>query len=65
MFDVAKKVARHSLLRNAAMVAFLVPTALLAGCAREVAVAPAPQPVVYQPPPPPPAPPARVMGERD
>lgn len=65
MFEVSKSVARHKLLRNAAMVAFVVPTALLAGCASEPPPPP-PQPVVYQPPPPAPAPPpARVIGERD
>ena len=68
MIDVTKKVARHRLLRSAAIVAVAVPAALLAGCQQP---APPPQPVAYQPPPPPPAtyqppppPPARVYGER-
>jgi hypothetical protein len=69
MFDVAEKVARHRLLRSAAIVAVVVPAALFAGCAPQPA--PPPQPVAYQPPPPqpvtyqpPPPPPARVYGER-
>lgn len=67
MFDVARKVIRHRLLRNAAMAALVVPLTLLASCAREEVVAPPAQPVAYQPPPPPPpAPaPAPVIGERD
>ena len=65
MFDVAKKSARHRLLRNAAMVAVVIPTALLAACAQEAP--PPPQPVAVQAPPPAPPPPAPapVVGERD
>jgi hypothetical protein len=66
MFDVAGKVARHRLLRSAAMVALVVSAALLAGCPQPAP--PPPQPVAYQPPPPPapppPPPPAPVVGER-
>jgi hypothetical protein len=73
MFNVTEKVTRHRLLRSAAMVALVVPAALLAGCPQPQPVAyqaPPPQPATYQPPPPPPAtyqppppPPARY-GER-
>ena len=48
MTNVAKKVARHRLLRSAVMVAVVVPAALFAGCAPQPA--PPPPPVAYQPP---------------
>jgi len=50
-------------LRNAVMVAVVVPAALLAGCVQpQPAPPPPPQPVVYQPPLPPPPP--IIRGER-
>jgi hypothetical protein len=67
MFDVAGKVARHRLLRSAAIAAVLVPAALFAGCTPQPP--PPPPAVAYQPPPPPPAPPPpppapAIRGER-
>jgi hypothetical protein len=65
MSDV--KLARWKLLRNTAMVAVVVPAALVAGCAQP-APPPPPPPAVSEAPPPPPAPPppapAPVVGER-
>ena len=64
MSDSAENLARRRLLRNAVMVAVVVP-ALLAGCAPPPPAPPPPQPVAYPAPPPPPAPaPARIRGER-
>ena len=67
MSDATEKLARWRLLRNVAMVAVIVPAALIAGCAQEQP-APPPQPAVSEAPPPPPAPPppapAPVVGER-
>jgi len=66
MSDSAQNFARRGLLRNAAMVAAVVPAVLLAGClAPAPPPPPPPQPVAYpapQPPPPPPRP--YVRGER-
>jgi hypothetical protein len=56
MSDVADKMAR---LRRAALVAVVIPAALLAGCASP---APPPQPVAVAPPPPPPPPAPAVRG---
>jgi len=53
MSDIAEKLARRRQWHTAAMVALLVPAALLAGC---VPAPPPPQPVAYPVPPPPPAP---------
>jgi len=62
-----EKLARWKLLRNTVMVAFVVPAALVAGCAQP-APPPPPAPAVSEAPPPPPAPPppapAPVVGER-
>ncbi len=60
MFDVAEKITRSRQLRNAALVAVVIPAALLAGCAPQPAPPPPPQPVAY-PAPPPPAPPVPVV----
>jgi hypothetical protein len=60
MSDVAENLACRRLLRNAVMVAVMIPAALLAGCAPQPAPPPPPQPVVYPAPPPPPI----VRGER-
>ena len=66
MSDSAQNLACRRLLRNAAMVAAVVPAVLLAGClAPAPPPPPPPQPVAYpapQPPPPPPRP--YVRGER-
>ena len=56
MFDVSEILARHRLLRNAAIVAVMVPAALLAGCASQQPAPPPAAPVEAAPPPPPPAP---------
>jgi hypothetical protein len=62
MSDVAVKRARRRQLRNAALVAVLLPAALLAGCAAP-APPPPPQPQpMYAPAPPPP--PARIPAVR-
>jgi hypothetical protein len=53
MSDVPEKMARLRQLRNVALVAVVIPAALLAGCAPQPAPPP-PQPV-YAPAPPPPA----------
>ncbi|MGZ5838867.1 MAG: hypothetical protein ACXWI2_05910, partial [Croceibacterium sp.] len=55
MSDVAKKMARL------ALVAVLIPAALLAGCASQPAPPP-PQPMAATPPPPPPPPMPPVRG---
>jgi hypothetical protein len=64
MSHVAEKLAQYRLSRNAAMVAVVIPAALLAGCyAQPVPPPPPPQPIAYPaPPPPPPAP--IIRGER-
>jgi hypothetical protein len=62
MFLVSETLARRRLCRGAAMVAVLVPVALLGACHQEPPPPPPPQPVQAAPPPPPPpapAPPAR------
>ena len=66
MSNVAENLARRRLLRNAAMVAVVIPAGLLAGCLAPAAPPPPPpQPVAYQPQPPPPPPPRPyVRGER-
>jgi hypothetical protein len=64
MSDVAKNLARRRLLRNAVMVAVVVPAALLAGCAPQPVPPPPPQPVAYPAPMPPPPPPPVIRGER-
>ena len=56
MFDVAEKIAGRRQLRNAALIAVVIPAALLAGCAVQHTAPPPPQPVAA-PAPPPPAPP--------
>jgi hypothetical protein len=62
MFDT-EKLARRKQLRNAALVALLVPAALLAGCAHPAPPPPPPQPMAAPaPPPPPPAPVPVVRG---
>jgi hypothetical protein len=68
MSDIAEKSARRRILRNAAMVAVVLP-AVLAACAPQPAPAPPPPPRPPQPvaapaplPPPPPAP--VIRGER-
>lgn len=66
MSDVTKNVVRRRWLRNAAVLAVLVP-AVLAGCAPQPSPPPPPPPQqVFAPPPPPPAPPPPPMyrGER-
>jgi hypothetical protein len=63
MSDVVEKLAYRRLLRNAAMVAVVVPATLLAGCAPQPAPPPPLQPVVY-PAPLPPAPVPVIRGER-
>jgi hypothetical protein len=56
MSDVSETLARQRLFRKAAIVAVLVPAALLAGCAQQQPAPPPAQPVQAAPPPPPPAP---------
>jgi hypothetical protein len=57
MSDVAKKI------RNAALIAVVIPAALVAGCAQQPAPPPPqPQPVAYPAPPPPPPAVPRVRG---
>jgi len=53
MSDVTE-VARHRKLRNAALMAMLIPVALAAGCAPPPPPPPPPQPVFAPAPPPPP-----------
>jgi len=60
MSDVTEKMARLRQLRNAALVAVLIPAALVAGCAEPAPPPPPPQPV-YAPTPPPPMPPPPVV----
>jgi hypothetical protein len=60
MSDVAEKIVRLRQLRNAALVAIVIPAALLAGCAPQPAPPPPPLPV-YAPAPPPPPPPVPVV----
>lgn len=55
MLTVSETVAHRRLLRNAAMVALVVPVALLAACSQPQ---PAPQPAPVQAAPPPPMAPA-------
>jgi len=57
MSDAAEKFARRRQLRNAAVIALVIPAALLAGCAPQP-VPPPPQPVYAPAPPPPAAPPS-------
>jgi hypothetical protein len=57
MSDVTEKMARLGQLRKAALVAIVIPAALLVGCAPQPAPPP-PQPVYTPAPAPPPAPPA-------
>src|SRR4030095_423110 len=60
MYDVAEKMARLRRLRNAAMVAVVLPAALLAaGCSQPAPPPPPPPAPVAAPPPPPPPPPVR------
>jgi hypothetical protein len=56
MSDVTEKMAHLGQLRKAALVAIVIPAALLVGCAPQPAPPPPPQPVYT--PAPPPAPPA-------
>jgi hypothetical protein len=56
MSDVAKKI------RNAALIAVVIPAALVAACAPQPAPPPPPQPVAYPAPPPPPPAVPRVRG---
>ena len=51
MSDVAEKLARFRQLRNAALLALVIPAALVVGCSQP---APPPQPAAAPPPPPPP-----------
>jgi hypothetical protein len=62
MFEFAEKTARLRQLRNAALVALVLPAALLAGCAPQPAPPPPPQPIAYPAPPPPPPPVPVVRG---
>jgi hypothetical protein len=55
MSDI-KKMARRRRLRNAALIALVVPAALLAGCAHPPPPPPPPPMAAPAPPPPPPAP---------
>jgi len=64
MFDVAANLACRRLLRNGAMLAVVVPAALLAGCAPYPAPPPPPPPPAFAPAPPPPAPAPVFRGER-
>ena len=66
MFDVTEKLAHHRLLRNMAMVAVVIPAALLAACASQPSPPP-PQPIAApapEPAPPPPPPPPTVHTQR-
>jgi len=62
MSDIAEKLARRRQWHNIAMVALLVPAALLAGCVPAPPPPPPPQPVAYPVPPPPPIPVPVVRG---
>ena len=56
MSDVAEKMTRLRQLRNAALIAVVIPAALLAGCAQPAPPPPPPPPApMPAPPPPPPA----------
>jgi hypothetical protein len=61
MSDVAEKLARRKQLRNAALVAIVIP-ALLAACAPTPPPPPPPPPMAAPAPPPPPAPVPVVRG---
>src|SRR5262249_19785347 len=61
MSDVAEKMARLRQFRNAALLAVVIPVALVAGCS-STPPPPPPQPVATTPPPPPPPPPPPVRG---
>jgi hypothetical protein len=61
MSDI-EKMARRRQLRNAALVALVVPAVLVAGCAPVPPPAPPPQPVAAPAPPPPPPPVPVVRG---
>lgn len=54
MSDVAEKMPRLRQLRNAALIAIVLPAVLLAGCAPPPPPPPPPQPMAYPAPPPPP-----------
>ena len=56
MSHIAEKVAGLAQLRNAALLAILIPAALLAGCAPQPAPPPPPPPLAAPTPPPPPPP---------
>jgi hypothetical protein len=60
MTDVADKMARLRQLRTAALLALVIPAALVAGCSSQQTPPPQ-QPVATSPPPPPPPPPAPVV----
>jgi hypothetical protein len=62
MSDIAKTTVRLRQLRNAALVAIVIPAALLAGCAPTPPPPPPPPAPVYTPPPPPPPPAPVVRG---
>ena len=64
MLTVSETVAHRRLLRNAAMVALVVPVALLAACSQPQPPPPAPAPVQAAPPPPMAPPPAPVPPAR-
>jgi hypothetical protein len=61
MYDVTEKMARLRRLRNATLVAVVIPAVLVAsGCSQPAPPPPPPpQPVAATPPPPPPPPPVR------
>src|SRR5882672_655001 len=61
MYDVAEKMARLGRLRNAALLAVVIPAALVAGCSSQPPPPPQ-QPVAAAPPPPPPPPMPAVRG---
>jgi hypothetical protein len=62
MSDVTEKMPRLRQLRNAALVAILIPAALLAGCAPAPPPPPPPPPAPMPAPPPPPPPVPVVRG---
>jgi hypothetical protein len=69
MSEIAEKSAGWRLLRTAALIAIVVPAAVVVGCARQEPPPPAPAVSEAPPPPPPPEPapaPTRgpVIGER-
>ena len=63
MSDVTEMIRRRQL-RNAVLIATLIPVALVAGCAPAPPPPPPPQTFVAPPPPPPPPPPVRVPAVR-